>query len=166
MKKIKLNLILLIALVPLLTFCGGVRDALEGKKRSEQSDEFLVKKKNPLQMPPDINKLPMPGDDLEVSNKSNNGEVKFFIQGDGNETRSFCYVDDVIDGILRMYENGSHREIYHIGNNQEISIRDLIAKISLLINCNLVIQTSPKAEGGTPRRCPDIQKMKSIVVTW
>jgi hypothetical protein len=45
MKNIKLNLILLIALVPLLTFCGGVRDALEGKKRSEQSDEFLVKKK-------------------------------------------------------------------------------------------------------------------------
>ena len=66
MKKIKLNLILLIALVPLLTFCGGVRDALEGKKRSEQSDEFLVKKKNPLQMPPDMNKLPMPGDDLEI----------------------------------------------------------------------------------------------------
>ena len=76
MKKIKLNLILLIALVPLLTFCGGVRDALEGKKRSEQSDEFLVKKKNPLQMPPDMNKLPMPGDDLEVSSQSNNKEVK------------------------------------------------------------------------------------------
>ena len=76
MKKIKLNLILLIALVPLLTFCGGVRDALEGKKRSEQSDEFLVKKKNPLQMPPDMNKLPMPGDDLEVSSQSNDKEVK------------------------------------------------------------------------------------------
>ena len=76
MKKIKLNLILLIALVPLLAFCGGVRDALEGKKRSEQSDEFLVKKKNPLQMPPDMNKLPMPGDDLEVINQSNNEQVK------------------------------------------------------------------------------------------
>ena len=76
MKKIKLNLILLIALVPLLTFCGGVRDALEGNKRSEQRDEFLVKKKNPLQMPPDMNKLPMPGDDLEVSSQSNNEEVK------------------------------------------------------------------------------------------
>ena len=61
MKKFKLNLILLITLVPLLTFCGGeLRDALEGKKRSDQSDEFLVKKKNPLQMPPDMNKLPMP----------------------------------------------------------------------------------------------------------
>ena len=99
---------------------------------------------------------------IMATKNSNNGEVKFFIQGDGNETRSFCFVDDVIDGILRMYENGSHREIYHIGNNQEISIRDLIAKISLLINCDLVIQTSPKAEGGTLRRCPDIQKMKSI----
>ena len=76
MKKIKLNLILLIALVPLLTFCGGVRDALEGNKRSEQSDEFLVKKKNPLQMPPDMNKLPKPGDDLEVSSQPNNEEVK------------------------------------------------------------------------------------------
>ena len=76
MKKFKLNLILLITLVPLLTFCGGVRDALEGKKRSEQSDEFLVKKKNPLQMPPDMNKLPKPGDDLEESSQSNNQQVK------------------------------------------------------------------------------------------
>ena len=76
MKKIKLNLILLIALVPLLTFCGGVRDALEGKKRSEQSDEFLVKKKNPLQMPPDMKKLPMPGDDLEIESQTNSAEIK------------------------------------------------------------------------------------------
>ena len=76
MKKIKLNLILLLVLAPLLTFCGDVREALEGNKRSDQSDEFLVKKKNPLQMPPDMNKLPKPGDDLEASNQSNNEEVK------------------------------------------------------------------------------------------
>ena len=76
MKKNRSNLILLIILLPLLTFCGGVRDALEGKKRSDQSDEFLVKKKNPLQMPPDMNKLPMPGDNLEISSQKNNDEVK------------------------------------------------------------------------------------------
>ena len=76
MKKIKLNLILILVLVPFLTFCGGLRDALEGNKRSEQSDEFLVKKKNPLQMPPDINKLPMPGDNIEISSQINNDEVK------------------------------------------------------------------------------------------
>ena len=80
MKKFKLNLILLITLVPLLTFCGGVRDALEGKKRSEQSDEFLVKKKNPLQMPPDMNKLPKPGDNLEINNLEKKDDVKELLQ--------------------------------------------------------------------------------------
>ena len=50
--------------MPLLTYCGGVKEAFEGKKRSDQSDEFLVKKKNPLQMPPDINKLPTPGNTI------------------------------------------------------------------------------------------------------
>ena len=85
MKKIKLNLIMLLALVPLLTFCGGVRDALEGKKRSEQSDEFLVKKKNPLQMPPDMNKLPVPGDDLKKSIQSNEDEVKDLLKINDND---------------------------------------------------------------------------------
>ena len=76
MKKNKLKLILLISLIPLLSYCSGVKDALQGKKRSDQSDEFLVKKKNPLQMPPDMNKLPMPGDNLEISSQKNNDEVK------------------------------------------------------------------------------------------
>ena len=67
---------MIIILLPFLTFCGGVKDALEGKKRSEQSDEFLVKKKNPLKMPPDLDKLPVPGEDLDISAKTNDDEVK------------------------------------------------------------------------------------------
>ena len=76
MKKNKFKLIFVLFLIPLLTYCGGVREAFEGKKRSDQSDEFLVKKKNPLQMPPDMNKLPKPGDNLEVKSQQNNEEVK------------------------------------------------------------------------------------------
>ena len=72
----KFNLILLIILIHILINCGGVKEALEGKKRSDQSDEFLVKKKNPLQMPPDINKLPKPGDDLELKKSDNSEGVK------------------------------------------------------------------------------------------
>ena len=72
----KFNLILLILLIPILINCGGVKEALEGKKRSDQSDEFLVKKKNPLQMPPDMNKLPKPGDDLELKKTDNSEGVK------------------------------------------------------------------------------------------
>ena len=40
----------------------GVGEALQGKKRSEQGDEFLIDKKNPLAMPPDFDKLPKPGE--------------------------------------------------------------------------------------------------------
>ncbi len=41
--------------------CQTAKDALQGKKRSEQKDEFLVQKKNPLAMPPDYEMLPIPG---------------------------------------------------------------------------------------------------------
>ena len=84
MKKNKLNLILILALVPLLTFCGGVRDALEGKKRSDQSDEFLVKKKKPLKMPPDIDKLPKPGDRIIENSKSEDTNVKELLKIENN----------------------------------------------------------------------------------
>ena len=76
MKKNKLKLILLTVLIPLLSYCSGVKDVLQGKKRSEQSDEFLVKKKNPLQMPPDMNKLPTPGEEVEAINSEKKDEVK------------------------------------------------------------------------------------------
>ena len=105
MKKIKLNLILLIALVPLLTFCGGVRDALEGKKRSEQSDEFLVKKKNPLQMPPDMNKLPTPGDDLEIKSQTNNDEVKDLLKiKENNNTEDTSTGSDLLNNMKKKIQ--------------------------------------------------------------
>tara|TARA_Y100000813_G_scaffold153151_1_gene113322 strand:+ start:65 stop:379 length:315 start_codon:yes stop_codon:yes gene_type:complete len=76
----KLNLILLILLIPILINCSGVKEALEGQKRSNQSDEFLVKKKNPLQMPPDINKLPQPGDGQKMKDTSKENDVKKLLQ--------------------------------------------------------------------------------------
>ena len=105
MKKIKLNLILIIALVPLLTFCGGVRDALEGKKRSEQSDEFLVKKKNPLQMPPDMNKLPMPGDDLAIENQTKNAEIKDLLKiKENNNTEDTSSGSDLLNNMKKKIQ--------------------------------------------------------------
>ena len=79
---IKNNLVLLslILALPLLFNCSGVKEALEGQKRSNQSDEFLVKKKNPLQMPPDINKLPQPGDGQEMKDTSKENDVKKLLQ--------------------------------------------------------------------------------------
>ena len=49
--------------------CGSVGEALQGKKRSDQGDEFLIDKKNPLTMPPDFYKLPKPGEASVKSTK-------------------------------------------------------------------------------------------------
>ena len=105
MKKNKLKLILILSLIPFLTYCGDVRDALEGKKRSDYSDEFLVKKKNPLQMPPDINKLPMPGDDLEISNQTNKDEVKDLLKlKDDSNTEDASGGSDLLNNMKKKIQ--------------------------------------------------------------
>ena len=105
MKKNKLKLILIFSLIPFLTNCGGVRDALEGKKRSDLSDEFLVKKKNPLQMPPDMNKLPMPGDDLEVRSQSNKDEVKDLLKiNDINNSEDTIGDSDLLNNMKKKIQ--------------------------------------------------------------
>ena len=91
-----------------------------------------------------------------------NNAVPFPIQGDGTETRAFAYVDDVVDGILTMYESGAHREIYHIGNDEEVSINVLIENLSKIMDCEVNALPSPAASGGTPRRCPDISKIRAL----
>ncbi len=98
----------------------------------------------------------------EAFEASNGAPAPFPIQGDGSETRAFCYVDDVVDGIVTMYEKGGHREIYHIGNDEEVTIRALAEKVADALGGSLLIKPGPAAEGGTPRRCPDIAKMRAL----
>jgi len=61
MIKKKLNILTIIIITIFLYSCQSAKDAFQSKKRSDQSDEFLVQKKNPLVMPPDFEKLPTPG---------------------------------------------------------------------------------------------------------
>ncbi|MHC9291423.1 NAD-dependent epimerase/dehydratase family protein [Mycobacterium sp. LTG2003] len=99
---------------------------------------------------------------LRNGSENPDGAVPFEIQGDGTETRAFCYVDDIVSGVLTMYENGGHRQIYHIGNDEEVTIRDVAERIGKQLGLELDIRVGEAAEGGTPRRCPDISKMRSL----
>ena len=83
------NLIIIIALIFVYS-CGGAKDALQGKKRSEQSDEFLVEKKNPLELPPDFDDLPVPLEQGEGENIQANNEqdIKNILELDTNEENS------------------------------------------------------------------------------
>lgn len=84
------------------------------------------------------------------------------LQGDGSETRAFCYVDDAVDGILTMWTNGSSMNVYHIGSMEEVRIKTLAELVVSSVGAELELLTGEPVEGGTPRRCPDISKMKSI----
>lgn len=88
--------------------------------------------------------------------------VRFPMQGDGSETRAFCFAEDIVEGILTMYAHGGHREIYHIGNDEEVTIRDVALRVGKLVGVELDIQPGDAPEGGTPRRCPDITKMRAL----
>jgi UDP-glucose 4-epimerase len=96
----------------------------------------------------------------ELNSKKNDLELN--IQGNGKETRAFCYIDDIIDGIMRIYNYGDHREIYNIGNNKEISILKLIEHLENLMNIKVKIKKSRVQQGSVLRRCPDLSKMLNI----
>lgn len=78
------------------------------------------------------------------------------IQGDGLETRAFCHVFDIVDGVMIMYERGE-TGVYHIGNDQETTIGDLARMIF-----TQPIYTGPPMRGSPRRRCPDISKMRAL----
>ena len=80
--------IILIVLSSIILFsCQGAKEALQGQKRSDTSDEFLVKKKNPLTMPPDYNELPVPLDQEEEEEfkEESNSEIKKILEVSQND---------------------------------------------------------------------------------
>ena len=78
----------LLLLLLFLYSCGSVGEALQGKKRSDQGDEFLIDKKNPLSMPPDFDKLPKPGEANVKSTKdieNDQSNIKNLLKNTGDE---------------------------------------------------------------------------------
>ena len=56
--------------------CESAKNVLEGKTRSQSSDEFLVEKKNPLSMPPDYQDLPIPNEINQTTNTAQDEDLK------------------------------------------------------------------------------------------
>jgi nucleoside-diphosphate-sugar epimerase len=84
------------------------------------------------------------------------------IQGDGSETRSFCYVSDGSHGAWLAGEHGAPGEIYHVGTEREVAIADLVRLIGEALGVDVTPVPGPRPPGGTPRRCPDISKLRAL----
>jgi nucleoside-diphosphate-sugar epimerase len=91
-----------------------------------------------------------------------NGVVPFPIQGSGQETRSFCHVDDLVQGVLVMRDKGEHLGIYHVGTMEEVTIADLARRIAAIARREIALEPSAVLQGSTPRRCPDISKLSAL----
>ena len=89
---------------------------------------------------------------------------EFQIQGSGYETRSFCYIDDAVDGLLVAGEHGKDREVYHLGNpSQEYSVRSLAYLMAAAIGLGHIhVVPGERPEGFPVRRCPDIAKLEML----
>ena len=98
----------------------------------------------------------------ELSNNFEKKSIDFPIQGTGDETRSFCYIDDAIDALLIATIKGNKGEIYHGGTEDEISIRELAFEIAEILGLKIRIIEGDLLKGGTIRRCPSIGKLKNL----
>ncbi len=90
------------------------------------------------------------------------GAVAFAIQGGGQETRSFCHVDDLVAGVMIMRERGEHLGIYHVGTSEEVAVAELARRMAAIAGREITLRPSTVRPGSTPRRCPDISKLAAL----
>ena len=82
--------------------------------------------------------------------------------GDGSQTRSFCYVDDLVEGICRLLQS-HYAEPVNIGNPDEITIGDFAEEIIKLTGTNQKVIYKELPENDPKKRRPDITKAKEIL---
>jgi len=82
--------------------------------------------------------------------------------GDGSQTRSFCYVDDLIEGIYRLLLSDYSQPV-NIGNPSEITIKEFAEEIIKLTGTDNEIIYKPLPKDDPKQRCPDITRAKEIL---
>jgi dTDP-glucose 4,6-dehydratase len=84
------------------------------------------------------------------------------VYGDGKQTRSFCYVSDLLDGIYRLLESDEH-DPTNIGNPHEITILEFAERIRALVGSKEPIVFRPLPQDDPKQRCPDITKARRVL---
>src|SRR5216683_2187435 len=84
------------------------------------------------------------------------------VYGTGKQTRSFCYVSDLIEGIYRLMQSDEH-EPTNIGNPREITILEFAQRIHALLGATKPIVFEPLPQDDPKQRCPDISKARRLL---
>jgi dTDP-glucose 4,6-dehydratase len=86
----------------------------------------------------------------------------FTMFGDGSQTRSFCYVDDLVTGLLALYDKGDGKPV-NIGNPIEMSVRQFAEAVRAAIGAGGEIRSLPLPKDDPTRRRPDITRAKELL---
>jgi dTDP-glucose 4,6-dehydratase len=84
------------------------------------------------------------------------------IYGDGNQTRSFCYVDDLIEGMVRLSQSEEHLPV-NIGNPVEFTILECAQAVLEVTESKSELRFEALPEDDPTRRCPDISKARTLL---
>ncbi len=84
------------------------------------------------------------------------------VYGDGSQTRSFCYVDDLVEGIVRLLESGCHEPV-NLGNPSEITILQFAEEILALVGGKSKVEFRPLPQDDPKVRQPEIAKARSLL---
>jgi UDP-glucuronate decarboxylase len=90
------------------------------------------------------------------------------LYGEGAQTRSFCYVDDLVDGLVALMAAGgadAHRPV-NLGNPHEISIAELAERILALTGSTAPVRYRPLPVDDPLQRCPDIARAQELLDWW
>ena len=98
----------------------------------------------------------------KIKNELDKEKIEIKIQGSGNETRAFIFIEDFVDGIMLIMQKGKSGNIYNIGTDKEVTINDIINIISSSIQKKIKIIKTELKDGSTRRRCPNIKKISDL----
>ncbi len=84
------------------------------------------------------------------------------VYGDGTQTRSFCYVDDLIEGLIQLMNSDCQAPV-NLGNPDEKAINEIAEIISGLVNVDCTIEYFPLPVDDPVRRCPDISRARQTI---
>lgn len=92
-------------------------------------------------------------------------EVPITVYGQGTQTRSFCYIDDMVEGIISaMSTKNTKGEVINLGNPDERTIKEIAVKIKELTGSQSQIVSEPRPAEDPERRKPDIEKAKKLLL--
>ncbi len=78
------------------------------------------------------------------------------LYGDGSQTRSFCYVDELVDGLIRLMAVEKRNQPVNLGNPVEFTIRELAEEVARVVGSEVKITYRPLPEDDPSQRQPDI----------